>query len=489
LEAIEALENLGFEIDPALKKIEKETKGSVEEVDEIEVKPPNGLELYPFQKKGVSFIENKGGNVIIGDDMGLGKTAQALSWLNLHPEKRPAIIVVPASLKLNWAKECKMWVKNPDFTVLYGQKTHKVKEGIIIINYDILPYWVDYLKKLKPVVLICDEAQYVKNKQTKRSKSAGALSKVVEHKIMLTGTLIMSRPIDALNAIQIVNSRVFPSQWDFKMRYCDGKHNGFGWDFKGASNTKELHDKLTNTIMLRRMKSEVLKDLPLKRTVTIPLPIDNEKEYARAEEDFISWLAEKKGTEAAKRAAKGEVFSKIENLKQLAVQGKLNFVEEWVRNFLDSGEKLVLFCTHKFVVERLINTFKNEAVKVDGSVTGKDRERAVERFQKDDKTRLFIGNLHAAGVGITLTAASNTVTIELGWTPGDHDQAEDRIHRIGQEASSVTNYYLIANGTIEEYLISLIDQKRIVKDAVLDGKDTSSDSLLSELLKKYEEKI
>ena len=160
-------------------------------------------------------------------------------------------------------------------------------------------------------------------------------------------------------------------------------------------------------------------------------------------------------------------------------------VNVWIQNFLETDEKLVVFCTHKFVIEELMEEFKEIAVKIDGSVTGENRQKAVDEFQTNDKIRLFVGNVQAAGVGITLTAASNLVFIELGWSPMMHDQAEDRIHRIGQK-NSVMIYYLLAANTIEEKIAKLLDSKRKVVDAILDGVETEQASLLSELMKIYE---
>mgnify|MGYP001353069596 FL=1 len=185
------------------------------------------------------------------------------------------------------------------------------------------------------------------------------------------------------------------------------------------------------------------------------------------------------------KISSAEAIAKVEVLKQVAVKGKLNQVKEWIRDFLATDGKLVVFAIHRFVIDELMKEFKDIAVKVDGSVTGANRDKAVQAFQNDDNIRLFIGNINAAGVGLTLTAASSVAFIELPWSPALLDQAEDRCHRIGQK-DTVNIYYLLGVDTIEERIVKMLDSKRKILDTVLDGKTTSPESLLSELIKSYD---
>lgn len=486
VDSVEALDRWGFEMDPKFIEFLRKSKTSVNDVDaDIEI-PGLQMELFPFQKKGVNFIEARDGRALIGDEMGLGKTAQALAWLQLHPEKQPAIIVCPASLKLNWIREARMWMKEPNVQVVSGKKPYPIIGDIVIINYDILSNWVNALKDIHPKVLIADECHYFKNNGTKRTKAVKALGKNIPHVIALSGTPIVNRPIEGFNALRLIDSTVTPDFWTFARQYCGAKHNGFGWDFSGATNTEELHEKLTNTVMLRRLKKDVLQDLPDKIYSFTPMELNNEKQYRRAEKNFIQWVKESKGIAAANKASNAEALAEIEGLKQLAVKGKMKQSIEWIHNLVDTDGKLVVFATHKFVIAQLMEEFGDVAVKVDGSVSGADREKAVDAFQNDESVRLFIGNIKAAGIGLTLTAASTVVFLELPWTPGELVQAEDRCHRIGQK-NSVNIYYLLASGTIEERIAAMLDQKRKVLDAVLDGKETEEGSLLSELMKAYKE--
>ena len=245
-----------------------------------------------------------------------------------------------------------------------------------------------------------------------------------------------------------------------------------------------MNEKLTKSIMIRRLKKDVAKFLPPKQRIIVPLELDNRAEYERCQEDTIAFIQEHAGTEAAARASRAKVLTQMEKLKQLAVKGKIKMCIKWIDDFIDE-EKLVVFCTHTNVIKQLVSKFKGECVYIDGSVSQKDRQKAVDKFQTDPDCRLFVGNLKAAGVGITLTAASATATIELGWVPGLHDQAEDRVNRIGQEASSISAYYLLADDTIDIDVAKMLDSKRKMITGVLDGTKVEEHDLLIELMKKY----
>jgi len=441
------------------------------------------IPLYAYQKQGINFVHRLNGRAIIGDDMGLGKTAQALIYLEMNPALRPVIIVVPASLKINWLREIHKWTSITDVQILSGKTPFKTTSQVLIINYDILPSWLPELIRRAPKALIGDEVHFIKNNKAQRTKAVKKLSKYIDHIIFLSGTPIENRPIEIFNAADILKPSLFKNYWSFAHRYCAPKHNGYGWDFSGASNIPELHEKL-QSIMIRRLKSEVLKELPDKNHVFVPIELTNDKEYRLAESDFTKWLKVNKSPEAAEKASNAAALAEIEVLKQIASRGKMKYVKQWIDNFLQSGEKLVVFATHKFVINELMELFYDEAVKIDGSVANEDRQKAVDRFQTDPTIRLFVGNIQAAGVGLTLTAASNVAFIELPWTPGAVSQSSDRVHRIGQE-NKVFIYYLLAQNTIEERIASLLDAKRKVIEGVLDGTETNSESLLFTLMNDY----
>jgi len=329
-----------------------------------------------------------------------------------------------------------------------------------------------------------DEAHYIKNSSAQRTKATKKLAKGIPHVIALTGTPIVNRPVEGFNIFQVINRELFPNFWTYVHRYCGARHNGWGWDFSGATNKEELNQILTSTIMIRRRKADVLKDLPEKLYSFVPMELDNEKEYRNAEAEFIEYLRGVKGKEAAEKAKKAEHLVKIEAMKQLAVKGKREQAINWIRDFIEDGSKLVVFAVHKEVIDQLMNEFKDVAVKIDGSTPTPERHKAVEAFQSDPNIKLFIGNIQAAGVGLTLTAASAVAFLELPWTPGELQQAEDRCHRIGQK-NAVNIYYLLAENSVEYKLAKLLDKKKEVLSAVIDGKLVNEKSLITELIESY----
>lgn len=516
LEGVEKIKEWNFVLCSRLQRyLEMRKLSNIPTIDEIP-----GLKgiLFPFQKKGVEFIDAKKGRAIVADEMGLGKTIQALAWLQLHKELKPIIIVCPASLKYNWLNEIRNWTELDKILIVKGRNTYDIDYyNILIINYGIVDAWLGLLTPLLPKVLILDEFHYIKNSTTKRTKAIKLLKKNIPHIIALSGTPIINRPVEFYTGINIIDSTLFPSGWKYKHKYCGAKHNGFGWQFNGASNTEELHNILSSTIMIRRLKKDVLTDLPDKLYSFVPMEINNRETYNEAKDDFVNYMKKVidkeyrqkeddirefssklinntnlindeviqwEKDEKLERISNAEFLVKIELLKQLAVEGKMYNVIDWIDNFLESGEKLVIFATHRKIIEHIYNIYNREAVKIDGSTPQNERQLLVDRFQNDNKIKIFIGNIRAAGVGLTLTASSNVAFVEYPWTPGELQQAMDRCHRIGQK-NSVNIHYLMAVNTIEEEIALLLDSKAKVLSSILDGKDSDSKSLISILIDKY----
>ena len=515
IEAVEQLKSFGIPLEPRISRWYNNITSEAE-LAGVEI-PGLKHQLFPFQQKGVSFIESRSGRALIGDEMGLGKTVQALGYLQLHPELTPACIVVPASLKTNWAREIQKWMSDTAVLTLSGRPSKDGNEMmdrmsfsgettpkrlIIVVNYDILinetekykderdgkmktreirkTGWGDIIAGAGIKALVLDECHYIKNSKALRTKAVKRMADGVESVIALSGTPIINRPVEMFNAISVVNSAIFPSFWKFAHRYCGAYNNGFGWDFTGATHTDELHNKLSRTIMLRRLKADVLKDLPEKIRTVIPVPY-NRGEYQEALERFEEYVAEGSFSPA-------EALTRIEALKQAAVGAKMGSVLSWITDFLETDQKLVIFAEHQKVIEQIRDAFKDVAVTIYGATAQSKRQEAVDRFQNDPTCRLFIGS-RAAIEGLTLTAASSTCFVELWWTPGQHDQAEDRVHRIGQAADSVNAYYLLAEDTIEEDIAQLLDRKRGVLSEVLDGAEVEETSLILELLEEYRTKM
>lgn len=485
-DTLRSLKEWGFELDSALAEIlnNAPVQKTVDEVETVDVKGLKG-QLRPFQQQGISFLVHRNGNAIIGDEMGLGKTVQALGFIH-YCGKRPAVVVMPASLKSNWAAEVVKWLPSPRLTVLSGKKPTPLSKDadIILINYDVLDSWVDEIRLIRPRIVVLDECHYFKNNGAARTKAVKQLCKGVEHVIPLSGTPAINRPVEIYNAITLVEPGLFPSFMHFARKYCNAHHNGFGWDFTGASNLDELYTKLSS-VMIRRKKADVLPELPAKTRTFVSMDLTNGAEYRKAENSFISWVRTTKGSKAAEKASNAEQLTQIAALRLLAAKGAVKNAIAWIKDFLDgSDQKLVVMAIHREIIDQLVEEFKTVSVKIDGSTPVNSRQALVERFQNDPDCRLFVGNIKAAGVGLTLTAASNVAFLELPWTPGELDQAEDRVHRIGQK-NAVNIWYLLPGNTIEEELAETIDQKRQVLSATLDGTEVAEGSTLSALIGKY----
>ncbi len=423
---------------------------------------------FKFQEEVLEEIDDFGGRVLCSLQMGLGKTLIALWWLKKH-HSLPAIIVCPASLKYMWQYEAKH-ILNIDATVLEGRTPHHIrKRAIVILNYDILKFWLSTLYPLGFKTLIMDESHACKSPKTQRTKACLQLSRRVPYVMALSGTPLTNRPIELFPVLNMLRPNQFNSLFTFGRRYCGGRLGHWGWEFKGATRTQELHNLLKDTCMTRRLKSEVLKDLPPKNRCILPVPMRNPEEYEEATNNFLMWLAKQDPLKVLK-AQRAETLVQLGYLKRLAAKLKAKYVVKWVNQWLEEneGEKLVLFAEHKAMIKVLRNRCRGKYLVVDGSTPTKLRYEYEQQFQKDKSIRLFIANRRAGGVGLTLTAASALAFTEMDWVPGNHTQAEDRIHRIGQEQVAWI-YYFVAMGSIEEKLCVIIQSKQKVLDAILDG--------------------
>lgn len=424
-----------------------------------------------FQVKGIEFLEATRGRALLGDDMGLGKTLQILGYLALHPEITPVIIVCPANAKYEWLKQIEQHTKSLRAEVVSGRKPYPTSAPIIIINYDILTYWVDHLMTLTPAGIVMDECHYVKNLRVARTKACKRLSSACKVILPLSGTPIVNRPSEFFPVLNMIRPSEFGSFWNYAFRYCAPKRafRGQGWDFSGAAHTEELHKKVY-PIMLRRKKSEVLSELPPKQRIPIFIEISNRREYEKARDIFLAWYKENYGVEKAAKAAKAEGFVRLGKLRQLVAEGKIKAVETWINDYLESTDgKLVVFAYHREIFDHFATAYKD--ICACGGGASEQRHQEIERFQTDPKCRLFVGTIKADNQAITLTAANAVLFIEQGWTPGEHDQAEDRINRIGQKADSITAYYFLGKDSIDEYLWELIEKKREIITKILDGEE------------------
>jgi SWI/SNF-related matrix-associated actin-dependent regulator 1 of chromatin subfamily A len=432
--------------------------------------PKTFKKLFLYQKKGLRFLLKRDGNGLIADEMGLGKTVQALAYI-ATTKRLPVLIICPASLKYNWVNEIKKWAKFLTWEVLSGRKPYPLtKRNVVIINYDILSYWSDFLTtNYHFEVVVCDESHYFKNDVAKRTVAVKEIQQQYPRFIALTGTPIESKPIEIFNVLNMLSPEYFGSFTFFVKRYCAPKKKRYGWDYSGASNLKELNRRIEKSgVMLRRRKNEVI-ELPDKLYDFQEIPISNTKEYREAENNFIQYVRTVKGDKAAKKASAAQILVKNGYLKRIAAIGKVSWIVEWIKTFMEtSQQKLVLFAIHKAVIAELYSKFKNISVVIDGSVPTKKRHLIVQRFQNDPNIRMFIGNIRAAGEGLTLTAASHVAFIELPDVPGKLAQAIDRVHRIGA-VNKVTVHFFLAEDSIEYRVATSLHKKILMIEKIVDG--------------------
>ncbi|MEJ7893091.1 MAG: DEAD/DEAH box helicase [Solirubrobacteraceae bacterium] len=434
-----------------------------------------GGELRPFQRAGVHYVL-KARRAFLADEQGLGKTVEALAALE-EDDAYPAVVVCPASLKLNWRREAARWLPHRKTRVMSGGgAVAHGDEDIIILNYEIVTSHAVRLAALRPKALVLDESHYVKNPRAKRTTATRKLAQALAPealRLALTGTPVMNHPEELIAQLRILGRLE-----DF------GSGAKFARRFQGAGAEERIHWHLRRRCFVRRLKSEVLPQLPAKRQVVVPVALDNEREYRSAEADIIAWLREQplELSELEARVAatlRAERLAQLNTLRRLAARGKLGAALSWIADFMESEEPLVVFSGSREVQELVLHRFP-EALHIVGDDSIDRREAAVHQFQRDGG--LIICATRVAGQGITLTRASNVVFLDLEWTPAMHDQAEDRLHRIGQE-ESVTAWYLLAAQTIDETMIELIQTKRGIVGAVTDGRANDSERLIQSVVR------
>lgn len=457
--------------------------------------------LRPFQRAGVAYAIERGGVTFIADEMGLGKTIQAISTVQCLPNAYPCIVVCPATLKRNWEREWNRWLPNRRVQVLEGTTPYAIgdmflgRPDVIVLNYDIAYAWGDSLVRLQPKALICDESHALKTPKTRRTDAVTSIAKHCAVKLLLSGTPLLNRPTELISQLKILGKLDEVGGFNFfRKRYCGyGMVDRFGAPQETPQHLDELNTKLRSLCYVRRLKKDVLLELPAKQIQFEPMQLTNRTAYKEAEDNIIAFLADRAARDVAfleslegltdaeakeatkerrstvsQKAAAAEALVKMEALRLLTAEGKLKAAIEWTREFLeDSDQKLVLFASHIEIQRALCSAFP-DAAHVLGADNMTVRQEMVDRFQNDPKTRLIVCSLQAAGVGITLTAASHVAFLELGYTPAIHSQAEDRVHRIGQR-DAVTAHYLLAEDTIDETVWRLIEGKRVIVTQASDG--------------------
>lgn len=461
--------------------------------------------LYPFQEEGVKILLSNDKNYLLGDEQGLGKTVQGAVYLRLREKiskdknALPAIIVCPASLKLNWSREIEKWV-GVKTHILEGRKPQYLSDEFLkeypvwIINYEILGSenkkekeeelkrkayckkndlfykpkkldvygWCDEIIKHNFKTVICDEIQYIAEPSTMRSRAVQKICELKNRKIFISGTPYESKTVQFYTALHILNKKLFPNEWQFKMRYCDPVKTFFGWQFEGLSNAEELHEKIS-TFMIRRLKKDVLTQLPPKQRSVVPMQISSSDRKIYDEAD--------KELELAIQNKETNALVKLSALRQASVEAKKNAVIQWVKDYLTVNNALVLFVYHKKIFDLFMNEFKDICVGINGGTPSNERQLNVDKFQNDDKIKLFIGQIKSCSTGLTLTKASATAFVEFGSTCKQMEQAEDRVHRISQTADSVFAYYLIMENSIDVDCMNTLNKRSKQINKVMDNSD------------------
>jgi SWI/SNF-related matrix-associated actin-dependent regulator 1 of chromatin subfamily A len=402
-----------------------------------------------------------------------GKSLQALAYI-AHENFSRSLIVCPASVKSSWVKEAKKWTKMSFVEIDSKTDLSKIPADINlwIVNYDVLKKHLNTLLKTRFDCVTADEVHMVKSRTAQRTKALMAIAKHVPHIVLLSGTPLLSRPVEMYTLLNMVDPRTWNNWYDFTRKYCGGHQGRFGYEVGGATNTEELHTRIKRHF-IRRQKKDVLTQLPPKVRIDVPVQLSPEmaEQYSAAEEDLASFLMMYKGkqpAEVAKMVA-AEQLAKLNVLRQITAIGKIPTASDLIESVLEAGEKILVFSSFMEPLRQLQEKYADCSVMITGETSVQDRGAIVTKFQEDPNTKIFFGGIRSAGVGITLTAASNVVFLDYAWTPADMLQAEDRVHRPSQEASSVNIYQLHAEGTIDGRLLKLLKQKQVIFDKVIEG--------------------
>jgi SWI/SNF-related matrix-associated actin-dependent regulator of chromatin subfamily A-like protein 1 len=455
-------------------------KNVVINYDNYSHRPPLDHQKEAIQK----LVENK--KFILADDMGLGKTTSTIIAA-LESGAKKVLIICPATLKINWKREIENY---SDKSVYIAEgKNFSTESDFVIINYDIIKNFHDTKKKGESQILdanfdlvVVDEAHYIKNATAQRTKLINDIVKKVDRLWLLTGTPMTSRPIDYFNLLSLIESPVAKNWMAYAIRYCEGYQFNVGgrkvWNVMGASNLEELRDR-TSGLTLRRLKENVL-DLPDKIITPVYLRLKS-KMYEEIMGEYYDWYD--KNPEESKSLT--VQFTKLTKIRQVIADEKINHTIELAENIIEQGKKVIIFCNFTDSLNKICEHFGKSAVKVDGSMSKPERQHSVDSFQDNEKVKVFVGNIKAAGVGITLTAAEAVIMNDLSFLPSDHAQAEDRAYRYGQK-NNVLVYYPIFENTIEGIIYDILNNKKQVIATVMGDNQNTTDAA-EEILKRIHE--
>ncbi|XP_076549329.1 SWI/SNF-related matrix-associated actin-dependent regulator of chromatin subfamily A-like protein 1 [Osmia lignaria lignaria] len=434
-----------------------------ENIDLSRIDPQLLASLMPFQRKGICYGISKNGRCMIADDMGLGKTIQALGIAHYFKRNWPLLIVVPSSVRYQWADAIYRFL--PSVPAQYVHQFSSMKDfmsnsKIVITTYDLLVRAVNAFERQTFGFVILDESHALKSVKTARFKAAQRVVSQACNVILLSGTPALSRPIELYSQINLIMPN-FMSYQEYGIRYCAGEKKGFGWDFTGSSYMQELQLLLKHTCVIRRLKSEVLRELPTKKREVIVLDPNLIKNSTKEMKEISAKLERKTLRGVERHNTLLQYYNECSYAKQKAIC-------DYIGKLLKSKQKCIIFAHHQNVLDAISEVAESMDIKyirIDGKTNPERRKYQVDKFQSCDDYLAAILSITAANTGITLTAAQLVVFAELFWNPGVLCQAEDRVHRIGQNENVVIQY-LVAKHTADDYLWPLIQKKMNVLNEV-----------------------
>lgn len=452
--------------------------------------------LFPHQVEGVAFLLGRR-RAILADDMGLGKTRQAIVSLRHASPGGPFLVVCPASVKRNWAREIEQAVPGSTVSIVEGAvapgaAAPQARPEWTVINYDILARHLDTLTAAPWAGIVFDEAHYLKNHTSARSRFArqlveGTAASSAEQPAvyLLTGTPLTNRPRDLFVLLQLAGHPLGRSFLSFAKRYCAAEKHAYGWKTDGASNLEELTVQL-HGVMLRRSKDQVLSLPPkLRSWLPVEVPRSTGAREVRAVVNLLLGQSRDAGSspDGGQAGVRIQLLALLTKARQQLAVAKVPATLDFVTGAVEQGEKVIVFSCFDAPLQTLAKTLGEAAVLLTGSTPVRKRQALVDRFQSDDGVRVFLANIVAGGVGINLTAASQVVFNDLDWVPANHWQAEDRAYRIGQ-TRTVNVAYMVGRGTVDDFVQVVLETKSMLVTAVVEGEaigGSLSGSVLDEL--------
>ena len=443
----------------AIIKEKKKNEVSVD-YEKYSVRPP-----LPHQKEAIEkLLEND--KFILADDMGLGKTTSTVI-ASLESGAKKILVICPASLKINWQREIQNYTDRT-ISICEGKKFED--SDFVIVNYDILKNFHDIKENKNSIILnskfdlvVIDEAHYISNPQAQRTKIIMDITKNIKKLWLLTGTPMTSRPMNYYNILKLIDSPVSQNWMAYAIRYCGGYQFRVGnkkiWNVTGASNLEELRDRTSNQI-LRRLKTDVL-NLPDKIMTPVYLQLKS-RLYEELMGQYYDWYT----TRQEESKSLSIQFSKLTKVRQIIAEEKISSTIEIAENIIEQGKKVIIFSNFTEPLKKIYEHFGKSAVYLDGTTSKPARQKAVDDFQENEKIKVFCGNIKAAGVGLTLTAAEACIMNDLSFVPSDHSQAEDRAYRYGQK-NNVSIFYPIFENTIEGAIYDILTSKKQIIGTVM----------------------